>query len=268
MPLTGVAGWPVGHSRSPALHTAAFADLGLEGWSSQLLPIPPELFDETVRAMPGAGFLGINVTIPHKLAAFELADSVSVAATACRAANTLTFRNGAIEADNTDVGAIESAALELSQGASEPTALVLGAGGTARAALVALTAAGFTDVRIWNRTSERAKVLAGEFGASEVADASSATLLVNTTSVGLIDGVDDPFSQLPLNASDLGSFAGVIDLVYRPGGSPIAAEAVMAGIPSVDGLELLVRQGAMSIEVWTGRRPELEPLRRAVADAS
>ncbi len=265
MPLTGVTGWPVGHSRSPALHAAAFADLGLEDWSSQLLPIPPELFDETVRALPQAGFFGINVTIPHKLAAFELADTVSAAAKACRAANTLTFRNGLIEADNTDVGAIQSAALELSEGVIGPTAVVLGAGGTARAALVALASAGVADVRVWNRTSERAQALAEEFGATAVDHVSPATLLVNTTSVGLIDGVDDPFSELPLDATGLSSFAGVIDLVYRAGGGPIAAAGVRAGIPAVDGLELLVRQGASSIEVWTGRRPELEPLRQAVA---
>jgi shikimate dehydrogenase len=265
VPLTGVTGWPVGHSRSPALHAAAFADLGLEGWHSQLLPIPPQLFDETVRALPKAGFFGINVTIPHKLAAFELADSVSAAASACRAANTLTFRNGKIEADNTDVGAIESAARELSEGVSQPTALVLGAGGTARAALVALAAAGVADVHVWNRTSERAQALAEEFGATAVDHVAPATLLVNTTSVGLIDGLDDPFSELPLDATGLSGFAGVIDLVYRAGGGPIASAALRAGIPAVDGLELLVRQGARSIEVWTGRRPELEPLRQAVA---
>ena len=103
MPLLGVCGWPVAHSRSPAMHEAAFAAAGLDGWRYLKLPLPPELFAETVRALPAAGFRGVNVTIPHKEAALALADEASDAAREIGAANTLTFeRDGAIHADNTD----------------------------------------------------------------------------------------------------------------------------------------------------------------------
>src|SRR3954452_24046360 len=100
--LTAVAGWPVAHSRSPAMHNAAFAALGMDDWLYTRLPLPPERFAETVRALPASGYRGINVTIPHKEAALELADSATKAAAATGAANTLTFRDGAVEADNTD----------------------------------------------------------------------------------------------------------------------------------------------------------------------
>ncbi|MBK5231338.1 MAG: shikimate dehydrogenase, partial [Thermoleophilia bacterium] len=144
----GVAGDPVGHSRSPAIHQAAYAALGIVA-DYQLLPLPTPLFAQTVRALPESGFRGINVTIPHKRAALELATSASDAATAIGAANTLTFEHGKIRADNTDAPGM-LAALE-----TEPrgkTVLVLGAGGTARAVLWALAAAGATTL-VWNRTA-------------------------------------------------------------------------------------------------------------------
>ncbi len=129
--LLGVCGWPVAHSRSPAMHEAAYAALGLEGWRYLKLPLPPELFAETVRALPAAGFRGVNVTIPHKEAALALADEASDAAREIGAANTLTFeREGAIHADNTDAPGLIAALGEAWDPAGR-SALVLGAGGAA-----------------------------------------------------------------------------------------------------------------------------------------
>ena len=156
--LAGVLGFPVGHSRSPAMMNAAFAELGLD-WRYLHLPVPPGLFAETVRALPGSGYRGANVTIPHKLAAYRLADELTEAAAQVGAVNTLSFEDGRIGGDNTDAGGLMDAL-----GAERPaTALVLGAGGAARAAVWALRESG-AEVTVWNRTHERARALADEFG--------------------------------------------------------------------------------------------------------
>ena len=150
----GVLGWPVAHSRSPQIQNAALEALGLAGWRYQLLPVPPDLFDETVRALGGAGFRGANVTIPHKHAALAAADAATDRARAIGAANTLVFGDdGAIQADNTDAPGLIDA---LPFTAAGTTALVLGAGGSARAAVWALLDAGGGEVRVWNRNPARA----------------------------------------------------------------------------------------------------------------
>lgn len=255
--LLGVAGFPVGHSRSPAMHNAALGELGLD-WLYVPLPLPPELFVETVRALPASGFRGINVTVPHKLAAYDLADEQSAAATAIGAANTLTFEpDGAIAADNTDAPGLLDAI-----GAPVPrSALVLGAGGSARAAVHALRRAG-AEVAVWNRSLERARALAAELGAVAVTGAEPAEALVNCTSVGLRDP-SSTFKELPVGSDDLGGYALVVDLVYRDGGTALLAEAARRGCRVVDGLEILVRQGAHSLEIWTGRSAPLDVMRRA-----
>lgn len=255
----GVLGWPVRHSRSPAMHRAAYAALGLDGWSYQLLPVPPELFEETVRGLPGAGFTGANVTIPHKHAALALADDATTRARAIGAANTLTFDGDRIHADNTDAPGIVAALPFDPAGAR---VLVLGAGGTARAAVWALRDAGAADVAVWNRTRERAERLTGELGGRVTDTAAAADLLVNTTSVGLGAG-EDQFGQLPLTAADLAGFRCVVDLVYASEPTGLVAAARAAGIPAVDGLEILVRQGALSFERWTGHAPPLDVMRAA-----
>ena len=157
--LAGVLGFPVGHSRSPAMMNAAFEELGLD-WRYVRLPVPPDRFAETVRALPASGYGGASVTIPHKVAANELADERSPAAAAIGAANTLIFSDGRIEADNTDAPAILDALGEEVAGRS---ALVLGAGGAGRAAVWALRDAG-AEVAVWNRTADRAQRLAEELG--------------------------------------------------------------------------------------------------------
>ena len=252
--LTGVLGWPVAHSRSPAIQNAAFRALGLD-WRYLKLPVAPERFAETVRALAGSGYRGANVTIPHKLAALELADDASEAARAIGAANTLTFSDGSIRADNTDAGGFLAA---LGESPRERTALVLGAGGAARAVVWALHDAGAADVAVWNRTPDRARGL----GARVVERPEAADIVVNATSVGLHD---DDVSSLPLDG--LEGPAVACDLVYRGDGAitPFAAWASRAGARVVDGLEVLLRQGALSFEIWTGRDAPLEAMRKEIS---
>jgi shikimate dehydrogenase len=258
----GVIGWPVGHSRSPAMHNAALHEVGLSGWRYQVLPVPGELLAETIRALPGAGFRGANVTIPHKSAALALADEATVRARAIGAANTLTFDDdGTIHAENTDAPALIEA---LPFGIAGGTALVLGAGGSARAAIWALRDAGAREVRVWNRTAERAQLLSDELGATAVRDATPADLLVNCTSVGL-DGSSATFDQLPVSADQLSRYRCVVDLVYSDGGTALVRAAQARAVPAVDGLQLLVGQGAHSFELFTDQAAPVAQMRAAAA---
>jgi shikimate dehydrogenase len=250
----GVLGWPVAHSLSPALHNAALDAVGLSAWRYQLLPVPPELFTETVRALPKAGFRGANVTIPHKRAALELAAEASARAAAIGAANTLLFSDDAgVQADNTDAPALIDA---LPFPATDRTALVLGAGGSARAAVWALGDAGASEIRVWNRTPERAAELCAELGAIPVTEPEPANIVVNCTPVGL-----DAKAELPVRVPD---YDCVVDFVYARGETALVGTAREYGIPVIDGLDLLVRQGALSFEQFTGRPAPVEVMRRAV----
>jgi shikimate dehydrogenase len=267
------------------MHMAAFDALGMDGWRYQRLPVPPHLFSETVRALPGAGFVGANVTIPHKRAALALADRASDAAREIGAANTLLFgADGSIEAQNTDAGglvaAIEAAlssngkAREL----SDLRVLVLGAGGSARAAAWGLQRAGARDLAVWNRTPERAQELVRELGGRAVASPVAADVLVNCTSVGLehvANSAHEPpssrlehsarevaaLNQLALRIDQLREYSYVVDLVYRTGGTPLLNAARRLGAQTLDGVEILVQQGALSFALWTGVQPPLAAMR-------
>jgi shikimate dehydrogenase len=254
----GVLGWPVAHSRSPAMHNAALAAVGLHAWRYQTLPVPPELFADIVRALPALNFAGANVTIPHKAQALAVADEATPSARAIGAANTLTFGpDGAIAADNTDAPGLLAAL-----GDEHPrTAVVLGAGGSARAAAYALAQAGVA-VKVWNRTTHRARSLAADLGVEAVGDLPPADLLVHCTSIGLADP-SSTFKDLPLNADALGRYACVVDLVYRAGGTELLREARRRGSRVIEGVEILVHQGALSFERWTGRPAPLEVMRDA-----
>jgi shikimate dehydrogenase len=256
----GVCGWPVAHSRSPQMHNAALAAAGLADWRYLRLPLPPDLFEETVRALPAAGFRGVNVTIPHKEAALALADEATEAARAIGAANTLTFEDGAIHAANTDAPGLLAALPEPPAGR---TALVLGAGGAGRAAAWALREAG-AEVAIWNRTPERATALAAELGVRAVPGAVAADIVVNCTSVGLHDP-DATFKALPLRADTWSAGSLVVDMVYRDGGTQLLEAARTRGACVVDGLEILVAQGAASFERWTGLEAPREAMRAAAS---
>jgi len=260
MPRLGVLGWPVAHSRSPAIHNAALAALGMDGWRYQRLPVPPQLLVDTTRALGQSGFVGANVTIPHKRAALELADSASDAAAAIGAANTLTIAlDGAIAAENTDAPGLIAALGGPPRGLR---AVVLGAGGSARAAAWALREAGASEVSVWNRTPERAVALARDLGVRMIARAEPADLLVNCTSVGLQPAPDE-LAALGLTRERVGDYRLVVDLVYRRGRTELLSAAEEHGARTLDGLEMLVAQGALSFELWSGRPAPLEVMRRA-----
>lgn len=276
----GVLGWPVAHSRSPAIHNAALAALGLNrDWHYQRLPVPPQLFEPLVRALAASSFAGANVTIPHKQAALALADEADKAAREIGAANTLTIAaDGAITAENTDAPGLIAALGEQPTGRR---ALVLGAGGSARAVVWALLGAGAAEVSVWNRTPARAEQLARELGARAVAHAEPADLLVNCTSVGLqerAEGYPQQRARSPLepSASDVsalnllglafdavGEYSHVVDLAYRSTPTPLVAAAQAHGVRATDGLDVLVAQGALSLERWTGRPAPLSVMRSA-----
>jgi shikimate dehydrogenase len=240
------------------MQNAALVAVGLPDWRYQLLPVPPELFEETVPALAQAGFRGANVTLPHKQAALALADDPTPRARTIGAANTLIFSdNGAIRADNTDAPALVSA---LPFPPAGRTAVVLGAGGSARAAVWGLLDAGAADVRVWNRTPERAQTLCSELGGTPVERIDAADLLVNCTSIGLRAG-DLPFKALPLSADDLDHYHCVVDLVYRESETPLAQAARKREIAVVDGLALLIGQGALSFELFTGRTAPIDAMR-------
>ncbi|HWX96982.1 MAG TPA: shikimate dehydrogenase [Solirubrobacteraceae bacterium] len=266
MTRLGVLGWPVAHSRSPAIHNAALAHLGMEGWRYQRLPVSPELFEETTRALAPAGFLGANVTIPHKQAALALADQASEAALEIGAANTLTFAaDGTIVAENTDAPGLIAA---LGRSPRGMRALVLGAGGSARAAAWALREEGASEVLVWNRTPERAEALARELDVRAVAVPEAADLLVNCTAVGLEPlerSASEPeaLNQLGLAFDQVGEYSYVVDLVYREGSTALLAAARAQGVPTLDGLDVLVAQGALSFELWTGREAPIEVMQSA-----
>jgi shikimate dehydrogenase len=248
------------------MHEAALREAGLEGWRYLRLPLPPELFAETVRALPAAGFRAVNVPIPHTEAALALAAAASDAARAIGAANTLTFEPCGIEADNTDWSGLLDALGERWAPAGR-TALVLGAGGSARAVVYALLEAGAADVAVWNRSAERARILVDQLGGLAVDVPPVAEIVVNCTSVGLA-GVggesESPFKALPLRADSLDAGSCVVDMVYRDGGTRLLEAARTRGADVIDGLEILVAQGAASFERWTGAAASRKAMRAAV----
>jgi shikimate dehydrogenase len=257
--LVGVVGFPVGHSRSPAMHNAAFGELGIH-WRYLKLPVPPERFSETLLALPGSGYRGVNVTVPHKIAALGLAAEASEAARAIGAANTLTFEGDSVVADNTDAAGFLDALETAPEGRR---ALVLGAGGAGRAVAWALRQGGAAEVCVWNRTFERAVALADDLGVKAVRGFYACDLLVNATTVGLDPDVwrEDALRELGLAA--VSPPETVVDLVYGDHVTPVCSWASEAGSRVIDGVEVLVRQGARSLERWTGRTAPLDVMRAA-----
>lgn len=255
-----VLGFPVSHSRSPVMQTAALADLGMTPeWSYEAIEVAPEDFAAKVAEMAAGDFIGANVTVPHKEAALQIADSASPAAAEIGAANTLVFEDGVVRAENTDgPGVLDSLSEELPR----QRALVLGAGGAARAAVWALAGDGFS-VDVWNRSPERAVALTAELGGEVVAEPAAAQydLIINASTAGL-DG-KNAMESLPVDPGDFRMNQTVIDLVYGTGPSGLLEAASLDGADAVDGLEILVRQGARSFVMWTGREPSLEVMREA-----
>lgn len=269
IPLAGVIGCPIGHSRSPILHGTWLRAHGVRGHYVPLHVEPGDLA-AVLRAMPAMGFVGANVTLPHKEAALALADHASDVARKIGAANTLSFAEGQIFADNTDAyGFIQNLRAGVPDWrASAGPALVLGAGGAARAVLVALAEAGVTEILLGNRTRARADELAAVLDAPitvvDWADYAAAlpraALVVNTTSLGMAG-----HAALGLDAGLLRPDAVVTDIVYTPLETPLLRDARARGCRVVDGLGMLLHQAVPGFERWFGLRSEVtEDLRRAV----
>jgi shikimate dehydrogenase len=276
-------GHPVGHSRSPAMHNAAFRELGLD-WRYEAVDVEPERFGEVLRSLPDEGFVGANVTIPHKLRALEAADDPTEVARIVGAANTLSFAGGRVRADNTDVeGFLAALREQLPAAPAGMRALVLGAGGAARAVVYALLSAGTDSVQVWNRHPERARELVADLAPAARNTAlqsatepspSSIDLLVNATSLGMIDSHAGPgpregdefFKAVPLTADELDDRLTVVDLVYRHDRTQLVRAASALGLRCIDGFDVLVHQGAASFRIWTGLQAPLGAMRSGATD--
>lgn len=268
IPLAGVIGHPIAHSKSPQLQRHWLKTLGLSGYYIPM-DVNPDNLAQVLDTLPKAGFVGVNVTVPHKERVMELAHQITDRAALIGAANTLVFRDdGTIHADNTDgYGFIEN----LRQGApnwvpNAGPAAVLGAGGAARAVVSALLDAGVPEILISNRTRLRAELLQNDFGKRlKVIDwvqagnmLEAATTVVNTTSLGMIG---KPELRVPLDGLQPG--AVVTDLVYAPLKTRLLAEAEAAGCTTVDGLGMLLYQAVPGFERWFGQRPTVDAATRA-----
>ena len=270
IPLAGVIGSPIAHSKSPRLHRHWLNTYGIPGYYIPM-DVAGENLEQVIRTLPKMGFVGINVTIPHKEKVLAIADQITDRATLMGAANTLIFRNdGKIHADNTDgYGFMEN--LRLGAPNWDPKsgpAVILGAGGAARAVIAALSDAGVPEILLTNRTRVRADKLKEDFGqrvrvvdwvqAGNVIE--EARLVVNTTSLGM---VGKPEMRVPLDG--LRSDAVVTDLVYTPLKTRLLQVAEEAGCTTVDGLGMLLHQAVPGFERWFGVRPEVDKATRAAA---
>lgn len=268
VPLAGVIGWPISHSKSPRIHGYWLAQHDIAGHYVPL-GIAPADFKEMMQQLPKLGFVGANVTIPHKEAALELATEVTTRAKMIGAANTLEFLpDGGFRADNTDgigfINNLRQSAPDWDAGAGP--ALVLGAGGASRAVLWSLLDAGVPNILLANRTRSRAEALSVEFGDrisvidwSGISKATAeAALVVNTTSLGMSG---QPPLEITLHCAP---GAMVTDLVYAPMTTDLLQQAQDKGLRTVDGLGMLLHQAVPGFEAWFGVRPEVDDTLRGV----
>jgi shikimate dehydrogenase len=262
-------GWPAAHSRSPLIHHYWLRTLGIEG-GYNIEAVPPEGFAEFVLHLSAHGFVGANVTIPHKERALGLSKP-DARARAVGAANTLWYEGGELRSTNTDIeGFINNLDACAPGWDSAEDALVLGAGGSSRAVVFGLVERGIKRVHLANRTMERARALAAQFGAKVYPVAwetigdllPRAGLLVNTTSLGMHGQ-----PALELDVSLLPPHAVVADLVYVPLETPLLAAARARGLKAADGLGMLLHQAVRGFELWFGRRPEVTSELRALVEA-
>ena len=262
--VAGIMGWPIGHSRSPRLHGYWLREYGVDGVYLPLVA-SPEGIEAAFRGLPGLGFRGVNVTIPHKLSALAACDYIDDVAARIGAVNTIIIgEDGALSGTNTDAfGFLANLRQESDWRGVAGPAVVLGAGGAARAVCVALLDAGVPEVRIANRTDSRAQALADEFGltafpwADRAAALDGAALVVNATSLGMTGQptLDLPLDALPINAL-------VHDIVYAPLETELLTQARARGNPIVDGLGMLLHQARPGFEAWFGVSPDVTPALR------
>ena len=257
--LAGIAGWPVAHSRSPMLHNHWLTRHGIDG-AYLPLPIRPELFDSAVRGLRDAGFAGMNVTIPHKEAAFALCDQVDDSARATGALNTLVFQpDGRVHGSNTDgLGFLANLRANGVDPAAGP-ALLLGAGGSARCIAAELARLG-VQVALTNRTADRADALAAQVPGARTVPwdqrepaLADMALLVNTTSLGM---TGQPSLPMALHRAAPG--LAVCDIVYVPLETPLLADARARGLTAVDGLGMLIQQARPGFAAWFGVWPDAD----------
>ena len=271
-----IIGWPVSHSRSPLIHNHWLAEHGLPPVYEAYPIDPKDDFRTALLRMADEGFVGANVTVPHKEAAFGAMDELSSAAQILGAVNTISFQHGKLRGDNTDgdgfLLGLEAALAEGEAKASwqSAPALVLGAGGAARAIIAALGRAGVADIRLVNRTREKAEALSslvsGIAANMTIGDwenravlAKGCGLLVNTTSLGM---VGRPPLDMALDGLKEGAL--VSDIVYAPLQTALLRLAQASGYIAVDGLGMLLHQAALSFEIWTGTRPKIDHELRAL----
>jgi shikimate dehydrogenase len=266
----GVAGWPVEHSRSPLIHRFWLEQLGVDG-DYERFPVPPGAFAEFAAGIGRNGFLGSNVTVPHKEAAFAACDRRTPTAEALGAVNVLWREDGLLWGDNTDVAGFLANMDESAPGwADRRSAVVIGAGGAARAIVCGLASRGFERIVIINRTRSRAQALADAFRGPVVAEPwerladalRGANLLVNTSVLGM---AGQP--ALTLDVEALPADAVVSDIVYVPLRTPLIEAARARGLRTAEGLGMLLHQAAPAFERWFGRRPEVTPQLRALVEA-
>lgn len=266
-PTAFVTGFPIRHSRSPLIHGHWLKRYGLDG-SYRAIEVVPQAFADFVQGLKSNGFVGGNVTIPHKETAFSLCTRHDVAAAEIGAVNTLWFEEGVLWGGNTDSYGFTANLDATSPGWDErQTALVLGAGGASRAVVYALKQRGFDDIRIVNRTLDRAREVADRFGFGISAHEwraipellKSAALIVNTTSLGM-EGKDD----IAVDFSAADADALVTDIVYVPLETPFLRAANDSNLKTIDGLGMLLHQAVPGFERWFGVRPEVTPELRAL----
>jgi shikimate dehydrogenase len=270
-PRAGVVGWPIGHSRSPMIHNYWLKKLGIPG-TYEKFAVQPGEFSEFAAKIGRDGLVGSNVTVPHKEAAFSACDERTPVAEALGAVNTLWREDGRLWGDNTDVAGFLANMDETAPGWAErgKLAVVIGAGGAARAIVYALISRGFERVAIVNRTRARAEGLASHFSGSTIAtpwaDLSTqlpeADLLVNSSSLGM---VGQP--PLAIDLSGLPERAVVADAVYVPLRTPLIEGARARRLRTVEGLGMLLHQAAPAFARWFGRRPLVTPELRALVEA-
>lgn len=269
----GLIGWPVEHSISPAMQNAAFRALGLD-WHYDLLPAPPGHVGKLLKGLAARGYRGANVTVPHKQAVMAFLAAVEDEARAIGAVNTLVLEAEAgWSGHNTDAAGFLAALREAGFEPAGASALVLGAGGAARAVVHALSSAG-CRVAIHNRTPERAARLAADVSQAEgtplravspgEVEPDAIDLLVNATSLGMGAQVSACAWPEPL---PLPARWTVYDLVYNPAETPLMARARRAGAATVGGLGMLVHQGALAFQLWTGQAAPLDAMRAAAEEA-
>ena len=273
MKRAGVIGWPVAHSLSPVLHGHWLKEYGIEG-AYEKIPAAPEEFAQTIARLRSEGYAGVNVTVPHKEAAFALADHNDDAAQLAGAANLLVFGSEGIEGCNTDFYGLMESLRENIGGLEGKSAVLLGAGGAARGAVLALDMLGADEIHILNRDPGRATALAQALAPhrpettlmpgplSVWADvAFDAALVVNSTSAGM--GTNPP---LELDLSLLLPDAAVCDIVYHPLETKLLQDAKARGLLTIDGLGMLMHQAVPSFEAFFGVRPEVNPTLRAALE--